>query len=139
MMLKEIRNYILSHHEPKDYNRCFFITLHEKRTYICSRCAGWYTSFLLFWILSFLRVEFFLNYSFIILYFFPMPAIIDWSLHRFKIYEGTNLTRIFSGFLIGLTFATLLYTFLKNPFNMDFWLVSITYSMITFFVFKFTK
>jgi len=84
-------------------------------------------------------IDFILSYKTIILYLFPIPAIIDWGLHRFKIYDGSNLSRIFTGFLIGLTFATLLYTFIKNAFDINFWIVSIIYTVIVAIIFKITK
>ena len=116
--------YVLSHHLPKDYNRCLAIKFHDKTVRICSRCFGWYTSFVIFWIMLFIEFDFFLSYETIILYLFPLPAIADWSLHRFGIYDGTNLSRVITGFMIGLTFASLLYVFVKNPLDMNFWISS---------------
>ena len=138
-MFEEIRKYLLSHHEPKDYNRCFLIKIGDKEYYICSRCSGWYISFILFWIILFMGIDLILNYKTIILYLFPIPAIVDWSLHRFNVCDGNNFFRILTGFLIGLTFATLLYTFIKNPFDIDFWTVSIIYITIVAIIFKQTK
>jgi len=139
MMFKEIQKYLLSHHEPKDYNRCLLIKFGGKEYYICSRCSGWYSSFILFWIFLLIGIDFILSYKIIILYLFPIPALIDWSLHRFRICNGNNLSRILTGFLIGLTFATLLYTFIKNPFDINFWIVSIIYTFIVVIIFKITK
>ena len=138
-MFEEIRKCLLSHHEPKDYNRCFLIKFGDKKYYICSRCSGWYISFILFWIILLIGIDFILSYKTIILYLFPIPAIVDWSLHRFRIYDGNNFSRILTGFLIGLTFATLLYTFIKNPFDTDFWIVSIIYTVIVAIIFKNTQ
>lgn len=68
-----------------------------------------------------------------------MPAIIDWSLHRLRIYEGTNILRVVTGLLIGLTFATLLYTFLETPFDINFWSVSMIYILTVSIIFNFSK
>lgn len=139
MASKNPWKYLLSHHLPKEYNRCIILKFHNKKIRICSRCSGWYISFLLFWVLFFSGLNFFLNYKIIILYLFPIPAIIDWSLHRFKIYQGINLLRIITGFLIGLTFALLWYSFIINPLDVNFWIVSISYTIIAMIIFKITK
>jgi len=135
-MTKKIRKYLLSHHLPKDYDRCFLIKIKNKNYRICARCSGWYLSFLMFWILLLFNVNFLLNYKFIILYFFPIPAILDWILHQFRIFKGTNVLRFLTGILIGLTFAMLLYTFIKNPFDIHFWFVSIIYVTLVSIVLK---
>ena len=129
-MSGEIRDYLLSHHKSKDYDRCFLFRFRGKKVFICSRCCGWYSSFLLFWVLLFLGVKIFLVNNLFALYFLPMPAIIDWGIHRFRIYHGTNLSRLFTGFLLGFAFANLAYIFLQNPFNINFWEVAISYLII---------
>ncbi len=139
MTSKSPWKYLLSHHLPKEYNRCFLIKFRNRKIRICSRCSGWYISFLLFWFLLLMGSDFLLNYKNIILYLFPIPAIIDWSLHRFKIHEGNNFSRIITGFLIGLTFATLLYSFIINPLDINFWIVSILYASMSILIFKITK
>lgn len=139
MMSQKILDYILSHHEPKDYGRCFSITISRKKYHFCSRCVGWYSSFLIFWFTLFLGINFLPNYEFVVLYLFPIPAIVDWSLHKFEIYDGTNFSRILTGFLIGFTFANLLYIFFRNPFDCHFWAVTICYAMIVMAVLNSTK
>ena len=136
IMVKGIRKYLLSHHLPQDYDRCFLIKVGNKSYRICARCIGWYLSFLIFWLLLLFNIDFLLNYKIIILYFFPIPAIFDWSLHKLRNLKGTNILRVLSGILIGLTFAMLLYSFVTNPFDIHFWLVSIIYVTIVVIVLK---
>lgn len=138
-MLKDILSYILSHHEPKDYNRCLSLTVAGNKYNICSRCAGWYSSFLFFWILLAIDIDFLLNYNIVIIFLFPIPAIFDWSLHKFKIYKGTNASRFITGLFLGLAFATILYIFFRNPFDPLIWIVSLLYTTIIAIIFHFTR
>jgi len=126
-MAHKVWDYILSHHDQEDYNRCFSVKVLGKRCYLCARCSGWYLSFLLFWFLFLLNIDFLIKYSLVILYFFPVPALIDWGLHKLGVWEGKNSTRFASGFLIGFTFAQLTYIFFKNPLNFHFWVVTLTF------------
>ena len=137
-MPRKIWNYALSHHQPRDYGRCFSITVGGKERHLCSRCLGWYSSFAIFWIVLPFGVNFFLDHGLLVLYLFPMPAVVDWGLHRFGIYEGTNLTRVFTGFLLGFTFADLSYVLLKNPLDPNFWAVTITCTTIVAAIFRYT-
>jgi len=139
MTSKNPWKYLLSHHLPKDYDRCLQINVNDRKVRICSRCLGWYISFFLFWVLLFLDLNFLLNYKMIILYFFPAPAMIDWSLHRFGFYSGNNLSRVSTGFLLGLTFAMMTYLFIKNPLRVHFWIVSVLYISIGVVIFKVTS
>jgi len=137
-MPRKIWDYALSHHRPKDYDRCFSITVGGKEHRLCSRCLGWYSSFAIFWSVLPFGINFFPDHGLLVLYLFPIPAVADWSLHRFKIYGGTNLTRFGTGFLLGFTFASLLYILLKNPLDPNFWVVTITYTIVITAVFHCT-
>jgi uncharacterized membrane protein len=138
-MPRKIWGYALSHHQPKDYDRCFSITVSGKEHRLCSRCLGWYSSFTIFWSVLPFGIDFLLDHGLLILYLFPIPAVADWSLHRFKIHEGTNLTRFGTGFLLGFTFANLLHILLKNPLDPNFWVVTIAYTTIVTAVFHYTN
>jgi len=139
MDLENPWKYLLSHHLPKDYDRCLQVNFNDRKVRICSRCLGWYTSFLLFWVLLFLDLTFLLSYEMVVLYFFPAPAMIDWALHRFSLYNGSNLSRVSTGFLLGFTFAMLSYIFITNPLSVNFWVVSVLYTSIGVVIFKITS
>jgi len=139
VMSRDIYKYLLSHHLPKDYDRCFLIKIRGESYRICARCSGWYLSFLIFWLLLLFDVDFLLNYKIIVLYFFPVPAILDWSLHKLTRFKGTNILRFITGILIGLTFAMLLHSFIINPFDINFWSVSVIYVLIVVAVYKHTS
>jgi len=138
MLAKKCRKYILSHHLPKDYKRCIKFEVNNKVYLICSRCLGLYLGFIIFLPLFFMFQNFLYNINFI-LYLLPLPAIIDWSIHRFGIYQGTNSSRIATGFFLGVAYAGLLFTFIKNPLDSNFWIVIISYLIIGATIFKLTK
>lgn len=131
----DYKKYILSHHLPKDYYRCIKLRARGKTYLICSRCFGLYVGFFTF--LIFIFFSEFVSYR-IILYLFPIPAFLDWSLHKFRIYKGNNVSRIMSGILLGIAYAGLFHTFIRNPFDFDFFVVIITYLIAGILVFKFS-
>jgi uncharacterized membrane protein len=130
------KKYILSHHLPKDYKRCLKFRINKKAYFICSRCFGLYLGFFIFLVLFYIfQIP---SFTFI-LYLFPIPALVDWSMYRFNIYQGTNSSRIITGFLLGITYAGLLHTFIKNPLDFNFWFVVSIYLIIGTLIFKLTN
>ena len=126
---------LLSHHKPYEYYRCFKI----KNEYICARCLGIHsvlypTLFYQFFVHPF-------SHSFIIiaLYIFPLFSCIDWGLHRFNIYKGTNISRVLSGFFLGISFATMFYIFLKDTFNLNLWISVLIYFIIGWGIYKLSE
>ena len=138
MLTKKYKKYILSHHLPKDYRRCIKFKNNNKVYFICSRCFGLYFGFFIFLILFFVFQDILYNTNFV-LYLFPLPAIIDWSIHRFSVYQGTNSLRVATGFLLGIAYAGLFHIFIKNPLNLNFWIVVIGYLVIGILIFKLTN
>ena len=138
MLAKKYRKYILSHHLPKDYKRCINFKINNKIYFICSRCFGLYLGFLTFLILLSIFQNTLYNINFV-LYLFPLPAVIDWSLHRFSVYQGTNSSRVATGFLLGIAYAGLFHIFIKNPLDLNFWVVVIGYLIVGILIFKLTN
>jgi uncharacterized membrane protein len=86
-----------------------------------------------------LGMDSFLRYSASILYLLPVPAVVDWALHRFMIYEGTNLSRVSTGFLLGLTFGALSHALLTGAFNVNCSVVSVFYATAAAFILLVTE
>lgn len=139
MSFRDLRGYLLSHHFPKDYHRCLSFSLFGKKHFICTRCLGWYIAFFLFWPLSVSGLLNLIKYNPLFLYLLPLPALADWTLHRFGIYEGTNYSRFFTGTLLGLSFGMLLNSFISNIFDPNFWIISICYTFYVAIIMKRTN
>jgi hypothetical protein len=60
-------------------------------------------------------------------------------MHRFNIYQGTNSSRVATGFLLGIAYAELFYTFIKNPLDLNLWIVIISYLIIGMLIFRLTN
>ena len=38
----ETRRYLLSHHEPEEFDRCYAPSVRGRRVHLCARCCGVY-------------------------------------------------------------------------------------------------
>jgi len=101
--IKENKNYLLSHHLPKNYNRCLTI----KGIKICSRCFGFYIGILS----SVLVYSFIVNDQIFVLT--AVPGIIEWTIYRLKKNSIKPKFIAINGFLMGLTYSYFLFNFLK--------------------------
>ena len=90
--IKETSKYILSHHEPKDYYKCYLLKLNNKKLYFCSRCTGIYIGIIIGLLLHFSKSvnEYYYYYPIII---FPIFTLIDWSITAFTNNKSTNFFR----------------------------------------------
>ena len=117
----DLRRYLISHHIDDEYYRCSNIRFGKRNIYVCTRCSGWYISFILFWIVYLLGIRILIDIfeGFWIFWIItPAPAIIDWGLYRFGLWKGTASSRFFTGLLIGIAFATVLYNILIEPLQL---------------------
>ncbi|MCX9084600.1 MAG: hypothetical protein OIN87_07385 [Candidatus Methanoperedens sp.] len=74
-----------------------------------------------------------------IFYVFPIPAILDWGLEKFVSYKGNNATRFTSGFILGISYILLWTKFIKNPFDIEVWLIGFIYAIIVYFIIKYSS
>lgn len=123
--------FFFSHHRPENYDRCYFINLFGKKVHICARCLGLYPlaliSFVMYFFLSLPEI-----WNLYLLYLFPIPAFVDWGLHRFDIFHGFNPTRTITGALMGSTYGRIGYNLINNPFKIHTPLVIILYVSLAF-------
>jgi len=93
------RRYILSHHEPCRWYRCYNVGLFGRRVRLCARCSGIYPG-IIAGLLAYVVYTVPINMLYIIA-IAPLPALIDWSLTTFTAHRGTNSVRTITGLLLG--------------------------------------
>ena len=127
MDFKSFLKFTLSHHYSHQYNRCYKIG----RLHFCARCLGLYPILLIFIFLQF-YIEISPLWESVLLFLFPMPALIDWSIAVLIQNKGLNSIRTSTGFLLGLSLGRLIYLHIIHPFN----LISLWgFILYTFFMF----
>ena len=116
--------YLLSHHEPKEYYRCYKLG----KVRICARCVGIYAG---------LATGFLLHTHFVNAWLLPavLPAfsITDWVLTRLTGCRGMNLVRSATGFLLGFAFIIGIFMLSRYPALL---LAAAGYGLIALFVIR---
>ena len=107
--LKKNKRYLLSHHLPKDNNRC----LTAATTKICARCAGIYISI----IISILFTEQILSQPILVL--FAIPGLVEWTAHRWKGISLNAEILFVNGFLMGVAYSYFLFNILRNQITIE--------------------
>lgn len=97
--LAETRRYLLSHHEPEDYDRTYAVTILGHRERLCARCTGVYPGILLGALAGLLDVGPFASTALLLVV--PLPALVDWTVTRFTPRSGRNGVRTATGLLLG--------------------------------------
>lgn len=101
--LAESQQYLLSHHEPRDYHRCYAPQIRGRTVRLCARCSGVYPGIALglgLFVTSLLGAVHFLLVAFL-----PLPALVDWTVTHFGTTEGWNAVRTLTGFLLGVGYG----------------------------------
>jgi len=125
--LKEFLKFTLSHHYSHQYNRCYKIG----KLHFCARCLGLYPVLIFFIFLQF-YIDISPFWEKILIFIFPIPALLDWSISFIIRNVGLNFIRTFTGFLLGLSIGRLIWLHIVNPFNpVSLW----GFILYTFFMF----
>lgn len=96
--LAETRRYLLSHHRPSEYHRCYSPSIGGRRLHICARCLGVYPGIAA----GVLTALFLLNdVPLALVALLPLPALCDWALTTFRPARGYNVVRTATGALLG--------------------------------------
>jgi uncharacterized membrane protein len=103
--LKETSKYILSHHQPEEYYKCYSLNILNKKIHVCSRCLGIYLG-ILTGICFFPQDTLNLRSYYILIAILPLFTLIDWSISAFKIHRSNNLLRTGFGVLLGVSYST---------------------------------
>lgn len=101
--LSETRRYLLSHHEPGEWYRCYRVRLFGRTVRLCARCTGIYPGILVGLLASVVGVL--PAPSLTVLAILPAPALGDWVLTTFTDRNGYNVVRTLSGALLGFAYG----------------------------------
>jgi uncharacterized membrane protein len=111
--LRETRRYLLAHHEPSEWYRCYAPTVFGHRLHICARCAGIYPGIAAGLAAYAIGPAWLVNVAFVAL--LPAPALADWMLTSFSERRGYNPVRTATGGLLGYGYGLgLLLFFLEG-------------------------
>lgn len=94
----ETRRYLLSHHPPSEYHRCYSPSVGGRRIHVCARCLGVYPGI----VVGILTAMFLLNdVPLALVALLPLPALCDWGLTTFRSARGYNAVRTITGASLG--------------------------------------
>jgi uncharacterized membrane protein len=111
--LRETRRYLLAHHEPTEWYRCYAPTVFGRRLHICARCAGIYPGIAVGLAAYAFGPAWLAHLAFVAL--LPAPALVDWVLTSFSERRGYNPVRTATGGLLGYGYGLgLLLFFLEG-------------------------
>ena len=97
--LARTRPFLLSHHVPAEYHRCYAPEIRGRRIRLCARCTGIYPGIVAgLWAFFGAPV---LPRPWWFVAVLPLPALLDWSLTAFTPREGSNPGRTGTGLLLG--------------------------------------
>lgn len=97
--LAETRQYILSHHPPSQYDRCYAPVVGSGTVHICARCAGIYPGIaagLLAFALAPAATK-----GMLLVAVLPIPALVDWVVTTLLERRGYNVVRTVTGAALG--------------------------------------
>ncbi|MHA1585028.1 MAG: DUF2085 domain-containing protein [Promethearchaeota archaeon] len=99
---------ILTHHEIEEDDHTIVIGIGKVRVYLCTRCTamilGVLFSFFLTAVLFFnLKIPYSQEAAFIVGAILPLFAIIDWGLQSLGIRKANTVSRMITGFLLGVS------------------------------------
>jgi uncharacterized membrane protein len=106
--------FLLAHHHPEDYRRCFAI----RGRHVCARCISLYpvlvtvlASQIAFKAASTRPWELWVVVG------LTLPAFVDWARGRFDPRTGSNWVRMTTGVLIGVALSRMVYLNMVRPAN----------------------
>lgn len=101
--ITETRRYLLSHHRPEDWDRCYALTVHGTQYHLCARCSGVYPGIVL-GLVAYLGGVL-PSWHWVVILMFPIPALVDWWLSSTGIVTSWNPLRTVTGGLLGGAFG----------------------------------
>ncbi|MFB6139381.1 MAG: DUF2085 domain-containing protein [Halosimplex sp.] len=108
--LSRTGRYLLSHHEPHEYDRCHRLAVGGRTVRLCARCSGVYPGILAGAALALTDTApaawpWLVGCG-------PAPALVDWAATTLTPRRGTNAVRTASGALLGLGYGVAVPWFL---------------------------
>lgn len=101
--LTETRRYLLSHHVPAEYHRCYAPTLFGRRVHVCARCSGIYPGIVLGILATFLAPAILTGLALIAV--LPLPALVEWTITSMTDRRGFNAARTATGGALGYAYG----------------------------------
>lgn len=101
--LAETRRYLLSHHEPSEYDRCYRLRLGGQHHRLCARCLGVYPGILAGLVLF--RSHIPSSRYLPVLTALALPALVDWAWTAFGDAAGWNPLRTATGGALGVAYG----------------------------------
>lgn len=111
--LAETRPYLLSHHEPADYDRCYAVPVHGRRIRLCARCSGIYPGIVVGVVFAYLAAPS-PSTALVVAAILPVFALVDWARAAFTGASGSNAARTATGALLGLGYGVGVVAFLTS-------------------------
>lgn len=105
--------FLLSHHVPADWDRCYAPVVFGQRVHVCARCSGVYPGIVAGLIVSALGPA--VLTDLVLVAVLPLPALVDWTVATFTTRRGTNSVRTYTGLLLGYGYGLGLTILLSGP------------------------
>lgn len=110
--LAETRTYLLSHHEPAQYHRCYRLSVRGRTVRLCARCLGIYPGIAIGVAAAATDVAPNVQPAMVLL--FPALALVDWTVTTFTATGGANGIRTGSGLFLGIAYGLGLWMLLVD-------------------------
>lgn len=121
---------LIAHHEPEKFYKTIEFRIFNKSIRLCTRCTGIYLGIIATILLFLFAVNIPHIFQLLIIFAFPVPAMIDWGLDKYNLWKGSNTTRFVSGFMLGICYIFLWARFIQDPLDITVWSVAVVYSAI---------
>ncbi|VVB89644.1 Uncharacterised protein [uncultured archaeon] len=121
---------LIAHHEPDQFYKTIQFRIFKKSVRLCTRCTGIYLGIIATIILFLFTINIPHIFQLVIIFVFPIPAMLDWGLDKYNLRKGSNTTRFVSGFMLGICYIFLWARFIRNPLDVVVWSVAVVYSAI---------
>lgn len=110
--LAATRPYLLSHHEPAEWDRCYAPTVGGRRIRLCARCLGIYPGIVAGLLASLVGSS--MPTGLAVVALLPLPALVDWTATAFTPRRGSNPVRTATGLALGYAYGVGLGTLFLN-------------------------
>lgn len=125
--LRETRTFLLAHHLPSEFYRCYSPVLFGRRVHVCARCLGLYPG-ILGGVLAYLFGPGG-GTNVVLVAFLPLPALVDWTVTTFSERRGTNIVRTLTGALLGCGYGLGL-SIVVLEFNVQILAIGMVYAIL---------
>jgi uncharacterized membrane protein len=127
--IREALPYLLSHHHPDEYHKCYRLSLGSRQLRLCARCSGIYPG-----IVAGLAVALLVPAAWWILpaiVVLPAPAIGHWVWTHTTERVGYNGVRTLTGLLVGLAYGLGVVRFVATFPNPALFALALGYGGLT--------